>query len=234
MNRWRPSIMLAILWGCAHQAGGPPPTQTVSMSVGAAEAAKANLESHAPESFKMLHQVVAKYQGQNYLMSGYFLARKDGSLRVSATAALGPKLFDVAKVGGRWEAQVYLKDFAARFDPTNLGRAVERIYFLPASGPLSAESASWVSRSSLHADEDVDTVEEWRDDGTLALRRKRYFRDGKLVVQVDYNNLELVQGTWVARSVHLADSRGFSLELSVTAYEPGFPAPDDVLRIPGS
>ncbi|MGO9832335.1 MAG: hypothetical protein ACLPJH_19585 [Myxococcaceae bacterium] len=234
MNRWRPSIMLAILCGCAHQADGLPPMRSVSMSVGAAEAAKAKLASQAPKSFKMLHQVVAKYRGKNYLMSGYFLARKDGSFRLSAAAALGPKLFDVAKVDGHWEAQVYMKDFGARFDPTNLGRAVERIYFLPASGPLRAESGSWVSKSSILNDEDVDAVEEWRDDGTLALRRKRYFRDGKLVVQVDYNNLELVQGTWVARSVHLEDSRGFSLELSVTAYEPGFPVPDDVLRIPGS
>ncbi len=234
MNRWRLRALLAILCGCAHQTDGVPPTRPVSMSVAAAEAEKVKLASHAPASFKMLHQVVAKYQGQNYLMSGYFLARKDGSFRVSAAAAVGPKLFDVAKVDGRWEAQVYLKDFALRFDPTNLGRAVERIYFLRATGPLTAESGSWVSRSNIPADDDVDAVEEWRDDGTLALRRKRYFRDGKLVVQVDYDHLELVQGTWVARSVHLADSRGFSLELSVAMYKPGFPVPDDLLRIRGS
>jgi hypothetical protein len=205
----------------------------MSMSVEAAEKARARLVSHSPATFKMLHQVVAKYQGQTYLMSGYLLGRKDGSFRVSAMAAVGAKLFDVAKLDGRWEAHVYLKDFADRFDPTNLGRAVERIYFLQATGPLSAEAGSWVSRSHIPADEDVDAVEEWRDDGTLALRRKRYFRDGKLVVQVDYDKLELLHGTWVARACRLTDGRGFTLELSVTAYEPGFPVPDDVLRIRG-
>ncbi len=225
-------VLLAILCGCAHP-DVPPSPPSVSMSVEAAEAARAALVSKEPGSFKMLHQVVATFQVQKYLMSGYFLARKDGSFRVSATAALGPKLFDVAKLDGRWEARVYLKDFAERFDPTNLGRSVERIYFLPATGPLAAESGSWVSRSTIAGEEDVDAVEEWREDGTLALRRKRYYRAGKQVVQVDYGKLELVQGSWLARTVHLTDSRGFSLELSVTGYEPGFPVPDDLLRVQG-
>jgi hypothetical protein len=77
----------------------------------------------------------------------------------------------------------------------------------------------------------VDAVEDWRDDGTLALRHKRYFKDGKQVLQVDFDKLELVQGVWLARSVRLSDSRGFSLELRVTGYEPGFPVPDDVLTL---
>jgi hypothetical protein len=234
MNHWLVIASLAILWGCSHQADVLPSPRPVSMSVEAAEAERARLASKAPASFKMLHQVVAKYQVQSYLMSGYFLARKDGSFRVSASAAVGAKLFDIAKLDGRWESHVYLKEFAERFDPTNLGRAVERIYFLPATGPLRAESGSWVSRSRIAAEEDVDEVEEWRDDGTLALRRKRYFRDGKPVLQVDYDKLELVQGSWLARTIHLTDSRGFTLELSVTGYEPGFPVPDDVLRIRGS
>ncbi len=226
------TVLVALLCGCAQPDVRPSPP-SVSMSVEAAEAARAALVSKEPGSFKMLHQVVATYQVQKYLMSGYFLARKDGSFRVSATAALGPKLFDVAKLDGRWEARVYLKDFAERFDPTNLGRSVERIYFLPATGPLAAESGSWVSRSSIAGEGDIDAVEEWREDGTLALRRKRYYRAGKQVVQVDYGKLELVQGSWLARTVHLTDSRGFSLELSVTGYEPGFPVPDDLLRVQG-
>jgi hypothetical protein len=227
------ALLLALVAGCSHQADVSAPPRPVSMSVEAAEAARAKLTAQAPASFKMLHQVVARYQGQSYLMSGYLLGRRDGSLRVSATAAMGPKLFDVAKLDGRWASRVYLKQLAERFDPANLGRAVERIYFLPADGPLQAESGSWVSRSTIAGDPDIDAVEDWRDDGTLALRRKRYLQDGKEVVKIDYDKLELVQGTWLARTVHFTDSRGFSLELRVTEYEPGFPVPDDVLRLQG-
>jgi hypothetical protein len=234
MKRPQLSVLLAALVGCSHQPDVSPSPRAVSLSVEAAEAARATLTSRAPASFKMLHQVVATYQSQNYLMSGYLLGRKDGSFRVSALAALGPKLFDVAKLDGRWESHVYVREFAERFDPTNLGRAVEYIYFLPATGPLTAESGQWVSRSSIRGNPDVDAVEEWRDDETLALRRKRYFRDGKQLVQVDYEALELVRGAWLARSVHLTDGRGFTLELRVTAYDPNFPVPDDVLRVPGT
>jgi hypothetical protein len=52
------------------------------------------------------------------------------------------------------------------------------------------------------------------------------------VLQVDFDKLELVDGVWLARSALLTDSRGFSLELRVTGYEPGFPVSDEVLRVP--
>jgi hypothetical protein len=223
--------VLAVFCGCSHPAAVTRPLQHPSMSVEAAEAARATLAAQAPLSFKMLHQVVAKYDGRSYLMQGYLLARRDGSFRVSASAALGPKLFDVAKVDGRWESKLYVTQLAERVDPHNLGRAVERIYFLPATGPLRAESGSWVATSGIAGEADIDAVEEWRDDGSLALRRKRYLRGGNLVVQVDYDKLELVQGSWVAWSIHLADTRGFTLELRVTGYEPGFPVSNDVLRV---
>jgi hypothetical protein len=222
---------LVALVGCLHPAGVGPAPHPVSMSKEEAEAGRATVVSHEPASFKMLHQVVATYGGKNYLMTGYVLGRKDGAFRVSAAAAMGPKLFDVAKVGGTWQAHVYLKQIGEQFDPANLGRAVERIYFLPASGPLRAEEGSWVSRARLPDEEDVDTVEDWRDDGTLALRRKRYFKDGRQVLQVDFDKLEFVQGVWLARSARLSDSRGFSLELRVTGYEPGFPVPDEALKL---
>jgi hypothetical protein len=220
--------------GCAHPGPAVAPPSPVSLSVEEAEAARAKLVADEPASFKMLHQVVAKYQGQSYLMTGYVLGRRDGQFRVSATAAMGPKLFDVALVNGRWQSRVYLKQFAERFDPDNLGRAVERIYFLPATGPLKAESGGWVSRSTLPAEADIDEVEEWRDDGTLALRRKRYFKAGVQVLQVDYEKLELVQGAWLAGTVLLTDSRGFTLELRVTGYEPGFVVSVEMLKVPST
>jgi len=224
-------LLVPALLGCSHPGVVAPSPHAVSMSPKDAEEARAKLVSQEPASFKMLHQVVATYRGKSYLMTGYVLGRKDGAFRVSATAALGLKLFDVARVGGRWESRVYLKQVAEQLDPADLGRAVERIYFLPATGPLKADSGSWVSSSTVAGEEDVDTVEDWRDDETLALRRKRYFKDGKQVLQVDFDKLDLVQGAWLADMVHLTDSRGFSLELRVTGYEPGFPVPDDALRV---
>ncbi len=227
------SYLMPTLVACAHSAGVPPPPP-VSMSAEEAQEARTKLISLEPASFKMLHQVVAKFQGQSYLMTGYLLGRKDGSFRVSAAAALGPKLFDVAKIRGRWQSHVYLKQVAEQVDSANLGRAVERIYFLPVNGPLRADSGRWVSTSTVAGEEDVDAVEDWRDDRTLALRHRVFLKDGKPVVLVEFDNLENVQGTWLARTVHLTDTRGFSLELRVTGYEPGFPAPDDVLKVQSS
>jgi hypothetical protein len=225
-------VFLLHFCACSTPAADAPPMHSAPRSVQSAEAERKSLNSSTPASFKMLHQVVAKYQGQSYLMSGYMLGRKDGSFRVSASAPIGPKLFDVAKVGGRWESHVYLKPLAERLDATNVGRSVERIYFLSAKGPLKADSGLWVSRSTIHGEEEIDAVEDWLDAETLALRRRRFFKSGTQVVQVDYDKLELVQGTWLARSVTLTDGRGFSLELNVTDYQPGFPAPDSVLTIP--
>lgn len=225
-------LLLTALLGCSHAASVRPAPRPVSMTAEQAGAARAALVAREPASFKLLHQVVATYGGKSYLMTGYVLGRRDGAFRVSASSAMGLKLFDVAKVSGRWEARVYLKLIGEQFDPANLGRAVERIYFLPATGPLSADAGSWVSRSSIAGETDVDAVEDWRDDGTLALRRKRFSKDGQPVLQVDFDKLELVDGVWLARSALLTDSRGFTLELRVTGYEPGFPVSDAVLRVP--
>ena len=231
-RRWQLfGILLSHLCACSTPSAVPPPTHPSPLSVKAAEAERASQTAGAPTSFKMLHQVVAKYQGQSYLMSGYLLGRKDGSFRVSASAPIGPKLFDVAKVNGRWESHVYLKPLAERLDATNVGRSVERIYFLSAKGPLKLDSGLLVSRSTVHGEDEIDAVEDWLDAETLALRRRRFFKSGTQVVQVDYDKLELVQGVWLARNVQLADGRGFSLELSVTEYVPGFPAPDSVLNL---
>ena len=178
-----------------------------------------------------MHQVVARYAGKDYVMTGYLLGRKDGAFRVSAAAAMGPRLFDVAKVDGRWQTQVHLKQLAERLDPTHVGRAVERIYFTPAPGPLTLEQGHWVSRAPVAGEPDVDAVELWRDAGTLALKRKRFLLRGEPVLELAYTQLEPVQGHWLARHVLLKDRRGFELELSVSDYVPGFPVPPERLRV---
>lgn len=217
--------------GCSTSPPAGPSVSRPALSLEAAEAERAKLVAQAPASFKMLHQVVAKYQEQSYLMTGYMLGRRDGSFLVSATAAMGPRLFAVAKVDGHWESRVYLKQLVERLDPTNVGRAVERIYFLPATGSLRHESGRWVSTSSIAGEEEIDTVEDWLDEETLALRRKRFFKAGKQVLQVDYSKLELIKASWIARDIELTDTRGFQLRLNVTEYEPGFPVTDAVLHV---
>lgn len=196
-----------------------------------AEEALARLRAREPESFKMVHQVVARYGKQQHVMTGYLLGRKDGSFRVSAAAALGPGLFDVAKVRGRWEAQVHLAQLSEKLDPRHIGRAVERIYFIDAQGPLAAERGRWVQRADVSAEEDFGRVEVWREAATLAMVRKRFFRGRERVLEVSYESQERVQEHWLARRVQLEDARGFQIALSVIDYVPGFPAPDERLRL---
>jgi len=86
-------------------------------------------------------------------------------------------------------------------------------------------------RSSIAGEEEIDTVEDWLDEETLALRRKRFFKAGKQVLQVDYSKLELIKASWIARDIELTDTRGFQLRLNVTEYEPGFPVTDAVLHV---
>jgi hypothetical protein len=229
--RWRAAVVL-LTFGCSRQ-GAVLPDNSAGMleSASSAEAALALLRAREPESFKMVHQVAARYQDQTYLMTGYFLGRKDGAFRVSAVAAVGPRLFDVAKVDGKWEAEVHLPALAQRLDPKHVGRDVERIYFLGASGPLRRDNGYWVSRSPLSGQEDLDAIEVWRDGRTLALLRKLFFKNGKGVVEIAYEKLERVDGHWIARHVRLLSSYGYSLELEVADYNPKVPVPDRKLHL---
>ncbi len=234
-SRWRRAslgLLLATCVGCASTpAVAPRPSLPPLASVAEADAALTALRAQEPESFKMVHQVVARYEGKSYVMTGYMLGRKEGSFRVSAAAGMGPRLFDVARVGGQWEAQVHLRQLAEKLDPKHMGRSVERIYFTDASGPLELREGHWVSRAELAGEEDADAVEVWRDGNSLAVARKRFFLKGSPVLDIDYLQPEPVGGHWLARKVRLKDARGYELELSVTDYVPGFPVPDERLRV---
>lgn|GEM_PF-4171411 len=227
-------VLVALAFSCSRPATvHPDHSAAVPQTTLAAEAALALLRANEPENFKMVHQVAARYQDQTWLMTGYLLGRKDGSFRVSAAAAVGPRLFDVAKVDGKWEAQVHLAPLAERLDPKHVGLAVERIYFLGASGPLQRHGGYWLSRSAMSSDEELDAIEVWRDGETLAMLRKLFFKDGKAVYDIKYEKLERVESHWLARRVRLVSSYGFSLQLEVTDYNPRFPVPEDKLHIIG-
>ncbi|HZH04134.1 MAG TPA: hypothetical protein VEY30_10135 [Myxococcaceae bacterium] len=196
-----------------------------------AEETLARLEAAEPDSFKMVHQVVAKYGERQHAMTGYVLARRDGSFRVSAAASLGPRLFDVVRLRGKWDARVHLTQLAEKLDPRHIGRAVERIYLVGARGPLIAEEGYWLQRAEVAGEEDFDRVELLRDDSTMALAGKRFFRGQERSLEVHYDRLERVQSHWLARRVRLKDERGFEIALNVTEYVPGFPVPDEKLRL---
>jgi hypothetical protein len=108
---------------------------------------------------------------------------------------------------------------------------VERIYFLDASGPLKRDGEYWVSRSAVPSDQDFDAIEVWRDGQTLAVVRKRFFKQGRVAVEISYDKLERREAHWIARHVRLVSGDGYSLELEVTEYDPRFPVPDDKLHV---
>ena len=207
-----------------------PPKPVAAPSPEAAAARLAQVVASEPESFKMVHQVIGRFQGQIYPMNGFLLGRRDGSFRVSSTVAVGPKLFDVARISGRWKSRIYLQEVAARLDPLEVGRAVERVSFRDAEGPLQFEQDAWVARQSISG-EDVDAIEVWRTADDLAVFRKRFFRKERPVLEITYDKREIVSGQNIARHVMLTDSRGFSLEFAVTDYQPGFPVPDERLEV---
>src|SRR5262249_165219 len=183
-----------------------------------------------PGTLQMTDQGLARFQGQALPMSGYLAGRRDGSFRVSASAPVGPKLFDVARISGRWESKIYLPEAAGRLDPLEVGHAVERTYFQDAQGPLQFQEGAWVIRQSLSGEE-IDASEVWRTGDDLAVFRKRFFRKERPVLEITYDKRENIRGQAIARHVMLTDARGFSLEFAVTDYEPGFPVPDARLRV---
>lgn len=224
--------------GCTRRMGVPvpppdfdqlPPTYLPALSIAEARSTLRRVRENAPERFKMVHQVSARHGAQQHAMTGYLLGRRDGSFRVSAAAALGPRLFDVSRVEGHWEAKVHLKQLA-ELDPKHIGRAVARIYFteLPLEDRLVEEGGFIVQRGTLSGDEEVSHLESWHDGRTLATLRKRFTQSGKEVATIDYRELD---PTGVARQVRLKDARGFELTLLMTQYVPGFEFPPERLRV---
>ena len=216
--------MLLALSACATASPAQPPQATQEV-----RERLSRLVAGEPRTFKMLHEVVAGYQGRSFPMSGYLLGRSDGSFRVSASMPMGPKIFDVAKFSGRWETKTYNAE-AARVDPVEVGRSVERIYFTDAQDSPEFVGGAWIFRRKLD-EADADSLEVSRRPEDLSITKKRFLRLGKLVLEIAYDRQEEIRGQIVARHVLATDTRGFTLELVVTDCEPGFPVPDDLLKL---
>jgi hypothetical protein len=216
--------IVSALFACTAVSKSAPPQEVQEVND-----RLSRLVASEPATFKMLHQVVARYQGRSFAMTGYLLGRNDGSFRVSASLPMGPKLFDVAKLSGRWETRTYIAE-TAKVDPVEIGRSVERIYFTDARTAPEFSSGSWIFRGRLD-EPDMDALEVWRRPEDLSVTKKRFLRRGKLVLEITYDRPEQMRGQVVARHVLASDARGFTLELVVTGYEPGLEISDDLLQL---
>lgn len=225
LRQYQLALALLVSAACVHRPALRPAPDTLAH----AEAGRAALLERAPRTFRYVHQVVARYGPTSFVMTGYLVARASGNFLVSGMAPFGPKLFEVSKVSGRWQAKAYAAELAERMDVTNVGRAVERIYLVRANGPLSWDGAAWTARDAISSDPEVDAVETFRAPATLAITRQRYFHAGRAVLDIHYQKLEQISGEWIARYVRLEDARGFSLELSVSDYKPDIEVGTDVL-----
>lgn len=195
-------------------------TTVVIAAVAFAACAHQPIASAATDGrFKMVHQVSATYDGQQYLMTGYLLAKPDGNFRVSAAALMGPRLFDVARIDGQWRAKVHLKQLQEKLDPKYLGRAIERVYF---------RDCEPGRRCSIADDEEVDSLEVDRENGQIA--RKRFFMKGALVLDIDYQEREAFSdGSVRARHIELKAPK-YQIVIELESYEPNFGFDDSMLE----
>ncbi|MGQ0505783.1 MAG: hypothetical protein ACT4TC_10730 [Myxococcaceae bacterium] len=213
-------LLVCLLLACKHvkPAVPLPPIQD------------ANAIPPRPERFKMVHQVAANYQGQSGVMQGYLLGRKDGSFRVSATAVVGPRLFDAVKRAGTIETRVHLKQISERMDVRHIVEAIDRIYFLDCPvGP--AEDDAFVSRCPVKSGDDVDELEETVSARYLTPVLKRYFFKGALRSTVTFQEFQEYGERWVAKKVKLQGTDGYTIEISLENYVPEFAFDDALLKL---
>jgi hypothetical protein len=224
---------LLVSMACANTPGPPLPAAVARTGA----QALAIRDAHRPEHYKMVHQVVARYEGNTYAMTGYMLGRRDGSFRVSAFADIGPPLFDVAKVDGVFTSQVHFAPLAARLDPVHIARAIDRIFIaecgVDGSDPAAPPASSpFVFQCPLTGDDEADSLRMEVDRQTLAVVQKVFSRGGRETLHVSYEEAKPFGAEWMPTRIHLKAMHGYSLDLAVTAYEPGFSFEDARLRVP--
>ncbi len=228
--------MKRLLWllalaplACAHA----PPAESSLPPVQARtpEEAQALISKLRPSRFKMVHQVAASYQGQSGVMQGYLIGRADGAFRVSATAAIGPRLFDAVKRDGEFSFKVHLPQISERLDVRHIARAIDRVYFLGCPDLGSAQGDAFVARCKVTSGDDVDEVEVTTSARYLETVTKRYFLQGVLRLTVTYEEFARFGPRYVAKRVKLAGSDGYTIEIVLEDYVPEFPFDDGLLKL---
>jgi hypothetical protein len=227
--RW--SLALLCAAGCAHVETAvelPAPTP--------ADQVLAQIAARQPEQFKMVHQVAAHFQGQTHVMVGYFLARKNGDFRVSASAPIGPRLFDVVRREGRVDARAWLDQLKGKVEPKHVGRSIELVYFVtcPPGSPL-VDQLGFVARFRCPIDpqdDDLDALELSIDTRTLTPTEKTFTKAGQTVVTVHYSELRRFEDAWLPAKVHLEHTTGPALDIALIEYHPRADFSDDALVLP--
>jgi hypothetical protein len=220
-----------LLAACAHTAPSisfppsSPPDQVLTL-----------MAARRPYRFKMVHQVAAHFQGQTHVMVGYLLGKKDGDFRVSASAAMGPRLFDVVKVGGRVDARTHLKQIEGRLDPKYVARAIELAYFAdcPAGAPLVSEDGPLDRYRCPVApqDSDVDLMEETIDSRTLSPASKVFSRGGQTQVTIRYDDVRPHGEIWLASKIHQELVAGPSIDIALVEYHAPADFGEEALVLP--
>jgi hypothetical protein len=214
---------------CAHvpaAVSSLPPVQASN-----APEAQALIAQLRPSRFKMVHQVAARYQEQSGVMQGYLLGRSDGSFRVSATAAIGPRLFDAVKLNGQLSHKVHLKQISEKLDVLHIARAIDRIYFLGCPDVGEQREDLFVARCKVTSGEDVDEVEVTTSARYLEPVSKRYFLRGAPRLTVTYQDFALFGARHGAKRVQLSGNDGYAIDIALEDYVPQFPFDDALFKL---
>lgn len=184
-----------------------------------------------PERFKMVHEVAASHGDQAHVMTGYMLGRKDGSFRVSATAAIGPRVFDVAKVRGEWQAKIHLAQVAEQVDPRQVGEAIDRVYFVECTEGGEAVGDRYVYRCPLSGDAAFDALEMELDAGYLAPVVKRFLKNGQVELTITYREFQPGGPEWMAGRIELRHRKDYRLDIVLVEYVREFAFEDATLHV---
>lgn len=211
---------------CRHAA--PAPTADAAATP---EEALARWHARQPERFKMVHQVSAKWGADGGgVVTGYMLGKKDGSFRVGAAISMGPRVFDVAHLDGQYASQVHLEQAKGKLDPLHVARAIEWTYFSMCEGGGERRGDRFVYRCAVSGGE-PDTLEVDLDPRRLCVTEKRFLKGGEVVLRVSYEDLEPFGAEWLARRVHLQGREGYSVDIALVQYDPGFAFDDARLAL---
>jgi hypothetical protein len=183
--------------------------------------------AHAPPAtgpddgrFKMLHQVSVTYSGSQYLLQGYVLGKPNGDFRVSAAAMMGPRIFDIAHIGGQWKSKIHFAQLKEKLDPKYLGHAIDRVYFV--------DCPDKANRCPVTGDEEFDQVEITRDPSGDPTNKK-FLLQGKPLLEIKYEDFADVGGKRQATKISVTHAQ-YTLLIGLDEYDAHPKFGDDLLE----
>ena len=180
------------------------------------------VENTGPDDgrFKMLHQVSVTYGGSQYLLQGYVLGKPNGDFRVSAAAMMGPRIFDVARIGGEWKSKIHFAQLKDKLDPKYLGHAIDRVYFVEC--PDKAASCPVVG------DEEFDSVTIERNPAGEVVS-KHFLTKGTSALEILYTEYGEFSGVHQAGKITVTHVQ-YQLIIALESYQPHPGFADELLE----